>query len=90
IVFCLLAGRRRFTELRRDIPSISQKMLTQELRALERDGLVRREQFQEIPPRVEYSLTELGESMAAIITEIEKWRPKLCEVARARAEYDQR
>ncbi len=90
ILFCLSKGPRRFNELRREIPSITQKMLTQELRSLERDGLVHREQFPEIPPRVEYSLTELGQSMMAIFKKIDQWRPKLSKVMTARARYDKR
>jgi DNA-binding HxlR family transcriptional regulator len=61
IVFCLVfGGRRRFSDLRRELPDISQKMLTQRLRELERDGLVKRTFYEEVPLRVEYEMTPLG------------------------------
>ena len=59
----LLGGRARFSELQRAIPGISQRMLAITLRSLERDGLITREVFPEVPPRVEYELTRLGESL---------------------------
>lgn len=67
------AGTRRFGELRREIPGISQKMLTQTLRGLERDGLVIREVFPEVPARVQYSLTPLGQTLVGILGEIKHW-----------------
>jgi DNA-binding HxlR family transcriptional regulator len=60
IIRNLLAGTQRFNEIRRTIPGISQKVLTDNLRSLEEDGLVTRRIFAEVPPRVEYSLSELG------------------------------
>ena len=57
----LLDGTKRFSELRRSVGSVSQKVLTANLRQMERDGLVHREVFPEVPPRVEYSLTETGQ-----------------------------
>jgi DNA-binding HxlR family transcriptional regulator len=59
----LLGGRARFSELERAIPGISQRMLALTLRSLERDGLITREVFPEVPPRVEYELTSLGKSL---------------------------
>ena len=59
----LLGGRARFSELQRAIPGISQRMLAITLRSLERDGLITREVFPEVPPRVEYELTRLGKSL---------------------------
>lgn len=56
----LLSGTKRFSELKRSLNGVSQKVLTTQLRAMEADGLVHREVFAEVPPRVEYSLTELG------------------------------
>lgn len=66
---------KRFGELlkSRGLPGISQKMLTQQLRQMERDGLVARKAYPEVPPRVEYSLTELGRSLKPILDAMDKW-----------------
>ena len=69
----LLARPWRFNEMLRSIPGISQKVLTDNLRALENDGIIIRTVFPEVPPRVEYSLSELGDSMRPIIQSMEKW-----------------
>lgn len=69
----LLDGTKRFGELKRSIGSVSQKVLTQQLRAMENDGLVHREVYAEVPPRVEYSLTELGESLKPILDAMLNW-----------------
>ena len=90
IVFCLGKGPMRFGHLRDHIASITQKMLTKELRSLERDGLVHREHHREIPPRVEYSLTPLGESMRTIFEGIDEWSSHLPSVAAAQRPYDAR
>ncbi len=66
-------GRMRFNELRHTIGDISQKMLTVTLRTLEADGLVQREIFPEIPPRVEYELTELGTSLLPHLNSLAEW-----------------
>ncbi|MGV8855500.1 MAG: winged helix-turn-helix transcriptional regulator [Devosia sp.] len=63
LVMTLASGPRRFNQLRREVPDISQKMLTQTLRALQRDGMVARQVFDTKPPSVEYRLTPLGESI---------------------------
>lgn len=63
----------RFNELQRDLEGISQKVLTDSLRSMEADGIIKRTVFPEVPPRVEYSLTELGESMRPIIDSMEAW-----------------
>mgnify|MGYP001412615340 CR=1 FL=1 len=63
----------RFSQLRRRLSGITQKMLTQQLRELERDGLVNREVFAEVPPRVEYSLTEQGKSVVPILELMSQW-----------------
>ncbi len=63
----------RFNELRRDLAGISQKVLTDSLRSLEADGLVTRTAYPEVPPRVEYALSELGESMRPIMKAMEDW-----------------
>ena len=63
----------RFNELRNDLEGISQKVLTDSLRSLESDGIITRTVYPEVPPRVEYSLSELGESMRPIIDSMEAW-----------------
>jgi DNA-binding HxlR family transcriptional regulator len=91
ILFHLSEGQCRFNELRRRIPAITQRMLTQQLRELERDGLVIREQFNEIPPRVEYSLSKVGLSLEPIFLAIEQWGKLHSEgIEAARARYDLR
>jgi DNA-binding HxlR family transcriptional regulator len=66
-------GSKRFNELRREIPSVSQRMLTLTLRNLERDGLVSRTVTPSIPPRVDYELTELGRSLQKPIEGLAQW-----------------
>lgn len=79
----------RFNELRHTIGGISQRMLTLTLRNLERDGLVTRTVFPEIPPRVEYQLTELGRSLEGPIAALWQWAEEhQGEVQRARLDYD--
>ena len=63
----------RFNELQRDLEGISQKVLTSSLRSMEEDGIVKRTVYDEKPPHVEYSLTELGESMRPMIKSMEEW-----------------
>ncbi len=72
IIRNLLAAPQRFTEMRKTIP-ISQKVLTDNLRALENDGLIVREVFAEVPPRVVYSLSDLGNSLRPIWNAMEAW-----------------
>ena len=66
----------RFGELGRSLPEITQRMLTKQLRELEADGLVHREVYREVPPKVEYSLTELGHELIPIFLELRKWGMK--------------
>lgn len=73
IMYTLRSGTRRFGEIGARIPTISRKVLTEQLKELEEDDLVQRKHFKEIPPRVEYTLTELGKSMAPVFIEMEKW-----------------
>ena len=73
VVQTLGAGPKRFNELRREIPSVSQRMLTLTLRNLERDGLVNRTVTPTIPPRVDYELTELGQSLQKPICGLANW-----------------
>jgi DNA-binding HxlR family transcriptional regulator len=69
----LMAGSKRFSELQRDIPAASPKMLTMRLRDLEQLGLLTRKIYAEVPPRVEYQLTPQGRSLRPILGSIEKW-----------------
>ena len=69
----LLSRPWRFNELQKSIDGISQKALTEALRSMEADGIVNRKVFPKVPPRVEYSLTELGESMRPIFQSMESW-----------------
>ena len=69
----LLARPWRFNELRRNLEGISQKVLTDSLRSMEEDGIITRTVYPEVPPRVEYTLSELGESMRPIINSMESW-----------------
>ncbi len=69
----LLVRPWRFNELKKNLEGISQKVLTDSLRALEQDGIVIRTAYPEVPPRVEYSLSELGESMRPILKAMEDW-----------------
>lgn len=69
----LLARPWRFNELQKNLECISQKVLTDSLRSMEADGIVTRTVYPEVPPRVEYSLSELGESMRPIIASMEQW-----------------
>lgn len=73
IVHHLLSGRKRFSELQRLMPNVTQRMLTRQLRELKRDGLLRREVFPEVPPRVEYSLTPRGRTLEPIIRLLKQW-----------------
>lgn len=69
----LLARPWRFNELKRDLAGISQKMLTDSLRSMEADGIITRTVYPEVPPRVEYALSELGESIRPVIRSMEEW-----------------
>ena len=85
------AGPLRFSELRRRVDGVSQRMLTVTLRGLERDGLVARTVYPEVPPRVEYSLTPLGATLRQLIRGFVAWAgAHLTEVEAARAAYDAR
>jgi DNA-binding HxlR family transcriptional regulator len=81
----------RFSQLQKKIGGISQKVLTQTLRELEKDGLVVRMVYPEVPPRVEYRLTKMGYSLGEAVCGIWKWAAKNCdEINRARAKFDQK
>jgi DNA-binding HxlR family transcriptional regulator len=73
IIYHLFGGTKRFGELRKLVPDATQKMLTQQLRELERDGVVARKIYRVIPPKVEYSLTSKGQTLRPAIHELCKW-----------------
>ncbi len=83
-------GRQRFTELERRITTITPKVLTQRLRHLERDGLVVRTYHAEVPPRVEYEISDLGRSLAPLFAALAEWSVNLDQVEQARRDYDAR
>jgi DNA-binding HxlR family transcriptional regulator len=92
LIIIMLAQRpRRFSELKRAIGGISQRMLTLSLRGLERDGLVKRTVFPVVPPRVEYELTPLGRSLHAPVSALGEWaRHHLVEIDAARESFDRK
>lgn len=73
ILFHLLDGTRRFNELRRHVPGATQRTLTNQLRELETDGLIIHKVYAEVPPKVEYSISELGRSLSPILTALKHW-----------------
>ncbi|MET0597300.1 MAG: helix-turn-helix domain-containing protein [Mesorhizobium sp.] len=89
VVGYLSAGPMRFSELRRSIGGISQKMLTTTLRGLERDGFLTRTVFPSIPPRVDYELTPLGRELQGPVNALGEWaRTNIARVNEARARFD--
>lgn len=82
-------GRQRFVELERRITSITPKVLTQRLRQLERDGMIVRTYYPEVPPRVEYEISDLGRSLAPLFANLADWASdNLAKVDLARHDYD--
>jgi DNA-binding HxlR family transcriptional regulator len=73
LIFHLLPGAKRFSELVRMLPGVTQKMLTQQLREMERNGLVERKVFAQVPPKVEYSLTTMGRSLKPVVDVMCRW-----------------
>jgi len=74
VILCHLTdGVKRFGELRREMPAITQKMLTQQLRELEEDGIISRKAFSQVPPKVEYSLTEYGQTLKEVLDVMASW-----------------
>ncbi|MCI0337149.1 MAG: helix-turn-helix transcriptional regulator [Acidobacteria bacterium] len=73
VLYHLFQGVKRFSELQHAIDGISQKVLTQQLREMERAGIIHREVYPQVPPKVEYSLTPLGETLKPVIEELCKW-----------------
>jgi DNA-binding HxlR family transcriptional regulator len=91
IVGALEKEKKRFGELRREIGGISQKVLTQTLRGLERDGIVERKIYASVPPKVEYSLTPLGRTLVQILESIRGWSENHIEdVIKSRGHYDKK
>ena len=91
VLVALVAGKHRHAELARRIAGVSQKMLTQTLRMLERDGMVQRTVTPTVPVRVDYELTPLGWSLYGLLSQIRDWAAeKVDEVDVARADYDAR
>lgn len=92
LVICALAAQpMRFGELRRRLDGVTQKMLSQTLRALERDGLLTRTVFPTAPPSVEYALTDLGVGITSVVESVRAWAEgHVGEVLKARAGYDRR
>jgi DNA-binding HxlR family transcriptional regulator len=90
LVLCALAnGPKRYTEIARQIAGVSQKMLTQTLRTLERDGMLTRHVTPSVPVRVDYALTPLGESLMVVVAQIKAWAEANMDAVRdARERYD--
>jgi len=87
VLWRLAPGPIRFGELRRSVNGISEKMLIQQLREMESDGIVARKDYQEIPPRVEYSLTEFGISLAVALRPLCDWgREHMSRIEKSRSE----
>ena len=79
ILYHLLDGTKRFNELRRLIPSATQRMLTLQLRKLEKDEIIERKVYAVVPPKVEYSLTEFGKTLKPLLLGLRKWGAKIME-----------
>lgn len=91
VIALLDEGSKRFSELRREIPGISQRMLTLTLRGLERDGLLTRTVTPSIPPRVDYELTQLGKTLLEPVIGLATWAEKnRVRIQEARNRFDQR
>jgi DNA-binding HxlR family transcriptional regulator len=73
IIYHLNGSAKRFSEIRRSIPGITEKMLTQQLKELEADGVVNRKVYPQVPPKVEYSITKYGKTLGPVIIEMRKW-----------------
>ena len=88
ILYHLLGGTKRFNQLMKLIPGVTQRMLTRQLRELEEDGIVSRRVYAEVPPKVEYSLTEFGWTLEALLGHLRAWGtealPTLVEIRKSR------
>ncbi len=91
VVLALSKGPMRFTQLRNRIQGVTPKVLTQTLRTLERDGLVTRTVYAEVPPRVEYALTPLGQSLRKPLDAVQRWAEShVAEITAHRDRFDER
>ncbi len=86
ILFYLLQGTQRFSQLKKHLPQVTQQMLTLQLRELERDGIVHRQVYAEVPPKVEYSLTATGRSLEPVLLLMLEWGQKYMQQAEQRAD----
>lgn len=73
IIYRLINGTKRFNELHKSMPKVTQRMLTSQLRELELDQIVHRQVYAQVPPKVEYSLTEVGKSLWPVLLQVEEW-----------------
>ena len=91
VIMVLGAGTKRFSDLRREVEAITPRMLTVTLRSLERDGLISRKVYAVVPPRVEYTLTEMGETLVDAVAPLMGWaNAHLREIEDARTDFDNR
>ena len=91
VIMVLGAGTKRFSDLRREVEAITPRMLTVTLRSLERDGLISRKIYAVVPPRVEYTLTQMGETLVDAVAPLMGWaNAHLAEIEDARTTYDDR
>ncbi|MFZ4453832.1 winged helix-turn-helix transcriptional regulator [Salibacterium aidingense] len=88
VLYFLMSGPKRTSELKRNIPNITQKMLIQTLKDLEASGLVNRKMYNQVPPKVEYSPTELGKSLKPILQELCLWGSHFAEQEYAEGEFE--
>ncbi len=79
VLFHLLEGTKRFNELRRLIPSVTQRMLTLQLRELEKDAVITRKVYAEVPPKVEYSLTTFGRELEPLLYSLREWGNRIMQ-----------
>lgn len=84
LIVLIKKGRNRFGEMRRTLPTISERMISRQLDELENDGIITRKSFAELPPRVEYYLTEYGETIYPVVREMRKWGHVHLEKQKAR------